>query len=260
MEIRFIGTCAASFSKRLETDLKHTLDKDARRSSSVLVDGHLLIDCGPHTVESLLIQNIVLSEIDTIILTHLHADHYQPDSIKEIAMAAERELTLGVHNDALPFVQEMFKDTNIEVFGFTYCEQKSIANGLDITPLPANHSGFACHYLIEKNGKSMYYATDGAWIMFDAFYHLKNKKLDMFVVDATVGDYEGDYRVAEHNSIPMVRLMIKSFDKFQICDSHTKIYLTHLAPSLHKSHDETVAIMKKDKIDVAYDGLVVNIE
>jgi hypothetical protein len=33
------------------------------------------------------------------------------------------------------------------------------------------------------------------------------------------------------------------------------VFLTHLAPRLHVSHDETVALVAKDGIEVAYDGL-----
>ena len=43
----FLGTCACDFSPRLQTDCKDRFDKDVRRSSSILIDGHILVDCGP---------------------------------------------------------------------------------------------------------------------------------------------------------------------------------------------------------------------
>ena len=68
-ELLFLGTCACDFSPRLKTDLKNKFDKDARRSSALLIDGHMLIDCGYHTVESLGIAGIPLSDItDTDII------------------------------------------------------------------------------------------------------------------------------------------------------------------------------------------------
>ena len=34
---------------------------------------------------------------------------------------------------------------------------------------------------------------------------------DALVIDATIGDgHDGDYRVFEHNSLPMVRMMVES--------------------------------------------------
>ena len=57
----------------------------------------------------------------------------------------------------------------------------------------------------------------------------------------------------------MIRLMMPSFRKVKIVDDETKIYVTHLAPSLHKSHDETVEIMREMGVLVAYDGLAIEI-
>ena len=55
----------------------------------------------------------------------------------------------------------------------------------------------------------------------------------------------------------MIRLMMPSFRKVKIVNDETKVYITHLAPSLHKSHDETVKIMAEMGVEVAYDGLEV---
>lgn len=259
MEIRFIGTCAADFSSLLATEFKGKLDKDARRSSSVLVDNHILIDCGEHTIESLHIQKISLSEVDILLLTHLHDDHYQSDSIRVIAEAACRKLQVYAHRSALPILKKELVDANVEIHAFTYGKSRNLKCGITVTALPANHTCCPCHYLLESGGKSVYYALDGAWIMYDAYWFLKDKRLDAIVLDATIGDYDGDYRVAEHNSIPMIRLMMKSFHRFNICDEHTRIILSHMAPSLHKSHDETVKLLEKENMEVAYDGFIISV-
>ncbi|MBR4073207.1 MAG: hypothetical protein IKK24_04610 [Clostridia bacterium] len=258
MKIKFIGTCACDYSPRLKTDLKDKLDKDARRSSCALVDGHLMIDCGHHAVESLKIQNIPFSDIKEIFFTHLHGDHYQPENVKEIAACGDRTLLIYAHKDAQPRLSEELKGANVKIIPLNYCQDYMTESGYTVAALPANHNAYPSHYLIEKDGKKLYYALDGAWVMYDAFYYLKNKKLDMLVLDATVGDYEGDYRVGEHNSIPMIRLMLKSFDKFNVLGDNVRIFLSHIAPSLNKSHDETVELMKDDNIEVAFDGLEID--
>jgi len=259
MKINFLGTCAADFSPRLKTDLKDKLDKDARRSSAALIDGHLMIDCGYHAVESLNIQKIPLSDVKEIFFTHLHGDHYQPELVKEIAAAADRTLKVYAHKAALEQLTAELEGANVEIIPLEYCKAYTVAEDYIIAALPANHQAYPSHYLIEKDGKKLYYATDGAWIMYDAFYYLRDKFIDLLVLDATVGDYEGDYRVGEHNSIPMIRLMLKSFDKFNVLGEKVRIFLSHIAPSLNKSHDETVELMKKDNIEVAYDGLEIEI-
>lgn len=43
--------------------------------NSCLVDGHLLVEAPPDILQSLMRENVVLSDIDTIVITHFHGDH-----------------------------------------------------------------------------------------------------------------------------------------------------------------------------------------
>ena len=255
MKIRFVGTCAHDYSPLLQTVYKDCLDKDARRSSCALVDGHILIDCGDHTLDSLRIQEIPQSDIDILFLTHLHGDHYNPESIRTLAAAAERKLKVYAQTGAVPELTEALEGANVQITGLPFLEKTQIGEDAYVSALPANHTRFPAHYLLEIGGKILYYATDGAWIMYDALYYLWGQNVDMIVFDATCGDYEGDFRVAEHNSIRMVRSMCRSLKKLNVYKKDAKLYLTHIAPSLHKSHEETVEKVKKSKFLVAYDGL-----
>jgi hypothetical protein len=105
------------------------------------------------------------------------------------------------------------------------------------------------------NGKQLLYALDGGWFLTASYKYLQNRNLDMMILDATCGDYVGDYRMGEHNSIPMIRLMLPSLKTWGAINDQTEIYLSHLAPKLHVSHDETVDLVAKDGMKVAYDGL-----
>ena len=259
MEIRFIGTGAHDYSPLLDTVYKNQLDTNARRSSSALIDEHLLIDCGDHTIESLQIQGISLDDINVLLLTHLHEDHYCPENIKRIANAAKRKLKVYACKAAIRKLKTDLDGANVEIHGLTYCKNKKMQSGMVVTAVPANHTCYPCHYLLEHEGKRIYYGTDGAWIMYDTFRFLLDKKLDVMILDATVGDYEGDFRVAEHNSIPMIRLMMKTFYNMGFCHENTRVILSHIAPSLHKAHDETSEELQKDNFDLAYDGLVISV-
>ena len=255
MKIRFTGTCAHDYSPLLKTVYKDCLDKDARRSSGALIDGHIQIDCGDHTLDSLRIQKIPLSDIDILFLTHLHGDHYNPEHIRILAGAAERTLKIYAAAAAVPELKEALEGANVDIIGLPYLEKTQIGEEAYVSALPANHTRFPAHYLLEIGGKKLYYATDGAWIMYDTLYYLWGQNIDMMVFDATCGDYEGDFRVAEHNSIRMIRSMCRSLKKLSVYKKDAKLYLTHLAPSLHKSHEETVEKAKKSKLLVAFDGL-----
>ncbi len=255
IELTFLGTCACDFSPRLRNECKDRFDKDARRASSLLINGHILIDAGMHILDSLRIAGVKKEAITDIFITHLHKDHFDPENIAAIAKAKSEKLRLWVRYDA-----EIPETENLEIIKMNNFEAYN-SDGFKVTGLPANHDPdtFPRYLLFEKEGKKLLYATDGAWILNETYYFLKNKNLDMLVLDATCGDYEGEYRIAEHNSIPMIRLMLPSFKTFGIINENTKIYLTHLAPSLHKPHAETVELVSPDGLNVAYDGLNITI-
>ena len=246
----FLGTRAAGKSPRFETDLKDRFDKNERRRSCALIDGKYLIDCGTHCLDSLRIDNVDTKNITDIFITHFHGDHYDPKTIETIAK--DHPVSVWVREDA---VLPEFKNVTVKRMKLfeTYC----VDDMLSVTGLSANHDQktFPQHLLIEIAEKKIFYGLDGAWMINQTFYALWDKHLDLCILDGTCGDYEGDFRMGEHNSIPMIRLMIPSLRTVNAIDDHTLLYISHLAVSLHKPHDETVEICKKDGLNVAYDGL-----
>ena len=251
-DLLFLGTSACEFGERLKTDLKDRFDKNVRRSSALLVNSSYLIDCGVHTIESLCISATPTESISNVFITHFHKDHYNREHIAAIAKSRTEPLRLWVRSDA-----EIEDIENVEIIRMTPFEKYDVDGELYITGLPANHdpNAFPQHFILERNGKKMFYGCDGGWFLNRSYLFLKNAKLSLAVLDCTTGDYLGDFRMGEHNSIPMIRLMLPSLKTIKAIDDETKIFLSHLAPSLHKSHEETVLIAKEIGADVAYDGL-----
>ena len=258
IKFQFLGTCAADFSPKLKTDFVDCFDMNARRSSAAIIDGRYLIDCGIHTVDSLRIAGIPLENITDVFFTHLHGDHYQAANLQKIAEAKSEPLRVWVANEA-----RIAKIENTVVIRMPKLAKIDVDKDVFVTGLYANHDESCApqHLLFEIDGKRILYATDGGWVVNASYNFLRQKTptLDMLVLDCTCGDYEGEWRIGEHNTIPMIRLMLPTFMKTKIIDQETKVYLTHLAPSLHKPHDETVEIVKPMGALVAYDGLKVEI-
>ena len=256
MNLLFLGTCACDYSPKLKTELNDKFDFDARRSSSALLNGHVLIDCGDHTLDSLRIAGIDKSKITDVVITHLHHDHFRADHIEYIAGQTESKLRLWVRADAiLPDIK------NVDVIRIKPLSTYELDGDMKITGLRANHdeNSYPQYLYIEDKYKKLLYATDGAWFISETYYWLRNKSVDTLIIDATCGDYIGDYRMAEHNSIPIIRMMLPSLKTWGVVGDKTKIYLTHIAPSLHKPHEEIVKSVKNDGICVAFDGLKINI-
>ena len=257
IRFQFLGTCAADFSPKLKTEFIDCFDKNARRSSCALIEGRYLIDCGVHTIDCLRIAGIPLENITDVFFTHLHGDHFQAANLAKIAAAKSEPLRVWVANGAkLPKIE------NTVVIKMPKLAAAEINENVHVTGLYANHDEKAApqHLLFEIDGKRILYATDGAWVVNASYNYLRQTPtLDALVLDCTCGDYEGEWRLGEHNTISMIRLMLPSFKKVKIINDDTKVYITHLAPSLHKSHDETVDIMAEMGASVAYDGLEIEI-
>jgi len=259
-KIKFLGTAAADFSPRLKGDCADCFDKNARRASCLLFNDQYLIDCGPHCLDSLRIAGIDKSHITDLFVTHLHSDHFKPDNIAAIAQARKsasgENLRVWVSDGAnMPGIADV---TVMPMVKFT---EYTVDSGLTVTGMSANHDNKAYpqHLLFDNGGSKFFYGCDGAWFLNDTYWHMHKCDLALMVLDGTCGDYDGDYRMAEHNTVPMIRVMLPSLKTAGIVGEKTVIYISHLAPSLHKLHEETVEIMREMGVGVAYDGLEIEV-
>ena len=253
MKITFLGTGAADFSPLLETEYKNKLGLDQRRSSSILIEDQFLVDCGPHTLDSLRIQGLDASGITDLFVTHFHSDHYQHHLVQELASQTRRPLRIWHRAGAEP------EPVEHGVFCPVEPGQEIRTEGLTVKPLAANHTQFPLHYDFELDGCRVFYGCDGAWLLYDTFYAMRGRHYHCMILDGTVGDYAGDFRLGEHNSIPMIRLMAATFRNEHVVAENGQIWLSHLARTLHKPHGETVALLKRDGLHAAYDGLTLQV-
>ena len=255
MKLYFLGTCACDFSPRLKTDLKDSFDKDARRSSALLLDDRFLIDCGVHTLESLGIAKKDISKITDIFITHTHMDHYNEENIRAIARGRSTPLRVWLREGA------KVCDLGEAEIRYTELFREYSEGDIIFTPIPANHDPNATpqHYIFTLGGKKLFYGCDGGWFVNPSFIFLKKQEIDIAVLDCTVGDYDGDFRIGEHNSIPMVKMMLPSLYNVGAIKENAEIILSHMAPSLHASHEETEKIAATFGARVAYDGLELDL-
>ena len=253
-EFTFLGTGAADFPFPFP---ENSFDSKARRSTCNLLNGNTLIDFGVHGLKSLEILNKDFSEIENIIISHIHSDHFNIENIGKIAAKKNKPLNLFVSKG----VKTKFEiPENVIVTEMERFKEYKIGDLL-VTGVPANHDPniFPQHLIIEKDGKKIFYGPDGAWLLNESYYFMKDKKFDLMILDATCGDYAGDFRMAEHNSIPMIRLMLASFKTMNITCEKSRVFLSHIAPSLHKSNEELSVTAKEMGCELAFDGMTVEI-
>lgn len=261
IEILFLGTGAADWSSTYPSPEKKRARGEVRGMSSVLVNGHILIDCGPTVLSVMKRYNVSPAGITDILLTHTHADHFHKDTL--LAIADSRDATCGAlrfwaHPEALNHVpKSRLIEPRPVVIG-----QAFNTGGFDITGLGANHhvdsSKEECLiYFIEGAKKSMLYATDSSWLLTSTWRYLQKKKLDAIIWDATLGERKGDYRIFEHNDLTMIRHMNQTLKERKIITPDAKIILTHMARTLHPPHEELEKQLLTEGLIPAYDGMSV---
>ena len=224
MELLFLGTGAADW--KYETDKENP---EYRRNSSFLVNGELLIDPGPVVLNAIQAFGAEISKIKYIINTHPHQDHYNDVTVEKL-------LSLGAE----------IKEID--------CGETKAVGKYQITALKANHSIPAKHYLIDDGEKCIFYGLDGSWLQYDEFQALMQIKPQLAVLDATVGFGYGKYSTIEHNNLRMVidikKLLEGYVDRFVI---------SHLSKTMHTDHKTVCENMSDYGIEVAFDGLKIEI-
>lgn len=252
-ELIFLGTGAADWNLAMKNE------GFFRRNSSCLIDKKLLIDPGAHIFSFIEDFNVpdLFDELTDVIVTHFHSDHVKRESV--LRLAENRKLRVGCDKRTMEHIGE---HPNITYTLFKPYIEYNVGDMI-VTPLLANHDivadgeNFAFNYYIEtKDGKSIFYGLDSAWILRPTWEYLKKKKFDAFVFDCTVGDKD-DWRLFEHNTIPMIRKMVEEINAKELMKEGGKLIVSHMARTLHKSHEDTAEILEKINMITAFDGMKV---
>lgn len=226
MQLLFLGTGAADWPRDL-TENKG----EYRRWSSALVDDILLIDPGPHAFEAMKTFGKDPAKVKYIINTHPHADHFCPETVAQFE-------ALGAVFTPLD------ADTSATLGNYT------------VSAYQANHGtcSTSVHFLITDGDRTLFYALDSAWLLYAEVQAIIGAKPDLLVLDATIGDVDGDYRIFEHNNLNMVLEMQKTLAP------HVKRFcISHMARTLHTDHETLVKRMAPHGVLVACDGLTIDV-
>jgi len=249
-EILFLGTGAADWNIKEKGDF-------FRRNSAALINCELMIDCTEHIFDfaESIGDDDLYNNVTDIIITHNHSDHFSKEAL--IRLAENRKIRLGCTKEIKDIVGD---HPNIEFILFAPFETATIGD-YEVIPLLANHQmvicGDACafHYIINTpNGKSIFYGLDGAWFLRPSWEVMKKYKFSLMVFDCTVGD-KNDWRMFEHNTIPMLRMIVEGIKTADMLDDNGMLVASHLARTLHTSHEETNKILEKIDMLTAYDGM-----
>ena len=240
-----------------------------RRWSSILIDNRFAIDFTKMAPE-------MLPEgcsPKAIVYTHSHPDHYDPKAAVKLGVKH-----VFLHRSWLEDARRDFEKAVAEVGGeMPVLHPVDVAKRFrlgpyEIQPLPANHYTGRTYEqaLMYKIAKSctggvarLLYATDTSGIPVEtaAFIgidtdNVKPRPITGLVMEATMGvSYADNFRIFTHSSVATVAQIAHVLESTGCYRPRhgQKIWLTHIARTLHGTHRE-IAATAPAPLAPAYDG------
>lgn len=255
MKILFLGTGAADWE---EKDW-NAGTPGARFLTTALIDGHILIDCGPTLFRSAEAAGADLSAVDTVLLTHLHDDHYNVASLTRLA--GLRPFTLYAEEQSAAHIPAISGMTvrPLPLFAETPLE------GGSVTALPANHRvgspapNHPVHYVLRQGDHTLFWGCDGHRLLCDSWAYLRRLHFDCMVLDATFGDAPALPTYFEHNNLMHLTEMAAIFRRAGMIRPGGQIVMCHMSRDQHDSHEVLSARMKQKGIVVACDAMTLTV-
>ncbi|HLQ72570.1 MAG TPA: MBL fold metallo-hydrolase [Bacillota bacterium] len=274
MKVHFLGTAAAEGFPNVYCHCqtcqtaRERGGRDIRTRCSVIVDDVLKVDHGPDSYMQALRDDIDMSLIQDILMTHTHFDHLCPGDIisrmKGYAHGIETPLNiygneLALYQYRTALLEEGEEDEQNQFHRLKPFQTVQIGEA-SVTPLYADHdqNEMCLLYFIEKKGKSILYGHDTGWFPEETWTWLETKKIDMAILDCTTGQ-TGHKRGRGHMSVETVIEVHKMFQEKNILNENARIVVTHFSHNGRLLHDDLEAIFKPYGVEVAYDGMVLNL-
>ena len=282
--LRLLGTGAADWKEEPARSeilkAKELGGRNIRRLCSLFIPPDTIIDFTSDTMKALHDYDIDENSIHNIIITHGHSDHFQPIEIMDFAAHLSHPLTVYGNimvKNALDFIfrnrwnnskgnfEVTDKSSNIQVK--TVSPEKSFYIGkVKITPVLANHmidktyfilEQQALNYILEFEGKTLFYGLDSSFVLPQTFDVLKHYRFDIAIFDATFGYKEIDSAKSGHQNFSMLKNTIAQFRTANLFQKQAMIIASHMSLHYVAPYDEIAGELEKEGIILAYDGMVI---
>ena len=279
IRVRFLGSGAAGWKS------EWAKNPHMRRQSSLLLENKVMIDCTMCAFDKM----PAGCRPEALFQTHSHGDHYNPSAavksgVKRMyvqetwAAAARKEVAEAAAKLNLPAPE-------VIALPFGKAVEES---GMRFTGVPANHSTSRVTdgvlertslYLVEKGPSRLLYATDTGGIPGDAArmigidphvtpgtkkkpftdnpYVHAAEPITAFIMEATNGDDDDDFRIFVHSSVQTVARIANMLKRTKrlVLPPGQSVMLTHLAIKYRSWPSEKINAELPEGLRAAYDGL-----
>jgi phosphoribosyl 1,2-cyclic phosphate phosphodiesterase len=268
MNIRLLGTAAADGIPGLFSDdevsryARENGGKDVRTRSAALIDGVLKIDLPPDTMMQLQRDHLSARDWTALVFTHSDDDHLALNEI-QYALIPFTELdhlpyTIYANAVVTQRIRKRYPEWPLEIVE-THSFEPFTHGAHRITPIRATHiESEDCHNLVvERDGKTLLYATDtGVWPE-ETFDFLRNVKLDLLVIECTDGFCASEY--PGHLDIKECVMVVNRLRAQGTLAPDAPVYTTHHSVRGRARHCDLERVLRPHGIEPGFDGLKVDV-
>jgi phosphoribosyl 1,2-cyclic phosphate phosphodiesterase len=275
MKVFFLGTGAAEGLPALFCDCEVCAEarrrggRDLRTRSTIMIDGTVKIDLPPDTLAHVhAYPTLSFARLRHLLFTHSHDDHFAvrelqylspnfaPGRIEPLEVYATEALLQRIPGETGHF----FEDAPLH-FHMVLPFQTFAAGHLLVTPITAHHKSdeLCVNYLLNDpaENRTLLYGSDTGWYDDETWNYLAEQKIDTAIFEcgkgASESAYDGHLGIAE--CVAVRRRLLSS----GTIGDDTPFYLTHHAHTGRMLHDELVAALAPNGIQIAFDGLEIDV-
>ncbi|MBN2472633.1 MAG: hypothetical protein JXN59_18055 [Anaerolineae bacterium] len=249
--------------------------RSLRNAPAVLVNDDLLIDCGPDVINSVRQSGLLLTCLRTLVITHRHSDHLDPWFLWARGGVDQTELpllTVYAPQDTIDYVMGFYR----EMMGWEQARLETrtrtlwrpvlpgttrIAGRYRLHFFPAVHGDETMEALLVgvKDARSAYLHLYDTGPLPEATWDaLAAHRFDLAALDASIGRQQ-DYHNTGHMTGPQVIETVARLRESGILTPEGVALATHLVHQATGTHDSEVAYYAPHGVQVAYDGLTLEL-
>ncbi|MGN0357458.1 MAG: MBL fold metallo-hydrolase [Blautia sp.] len=228
------------------------------------------MDFPPDTYTHALNYSLQLGQIQHLLITHSHMDHFFPVELIHRHEHFGHNAKGMLHVYGNEAVEKAFYDAVLidrfkvhpldDHVKFIRLEPFAdfMADGYHIIPVPADHDKreICFIYIIEKDGKCLLYGHDtGLNLSKEAWDCIFSHKYDLISMDATMGRKQiGGYHMGLPDDIEFARLL----EEKGCIDKNTVRVINHFSHNGEMTHEELDQFAREHGMIASYDGMKVS--
>lgn len=162
-----------------------------RGQTAALVDGRLLLDCGPDTPHAAERAGVALTGVRHVLLTHAHPDHCSPAFLLFRSWVEDGPLDVVGPPDVVAACRPWVAPDSPVRFRPVAPGDRLRLDGYDVAVLPAAHGAPGAAVLYDVTGPSgrLLYATDTGPLPDQALDLVRGAGFDVVLMEETFGDH-----------------------------------------------------------------------